>query len=171
MIAWAIVAGALLVSGLLAIRSANLVHAVLWLGAMLAATAAAFVMLGAPFVAGIQLLLYVGGVIVLLIFGVLLTGRHAAGPPQNLGSGKLRAGLTAGGLFAVMAYAILKGGPLAASPIAITTDVLGKDLFGSHVVAFEVLSFLLLAAMLGAIVLGRRRDPGERHAKREEPRP
>jgi NADH-quinone oxidoreductase subunit J len=66
----------LLLAALFVVTSRNLVHAVLWLAVTLATTAVLFVLLQAPFLAGIQILLYTGGVITLMLFGVMLTRRH-----------------------------------------------------------------------------------------------
>jgi len=66
-IGFAIVALGLLVSALRVVTSKNLVHSVLWLGATLVTTAIAYVMLSAPFIASIQILLYTGGVITLML--------------------------------------------------------------------------------------------------------
>jgi len=72
-IGFAIVAASVLLAAIFVIRSVNLVHAVLWLGVTLGGTAVLYAMLGASFLAGVQVLLYVGGVVTLMIFGVMLT--------------------------------------------------------------------------------------------------
>ena len=77
-IAFGIVAACLLLAALFVVTSKNLVHAVLWLAVTLASTAALFVLLQAPFLAGIQILLYTGGVITLMLFGVMLTDATSA---------------------------------------------------------------------------------------------
>ena len=67
----------ILVSALFVVRSSNLIHAVLWLAMTLLGTAALYAQLNAPFLAGVQVLTYVGGVVTLMIFGVMVTRRHA----------------------------------------------------------------------------------------------
>src|SRR5690242_15670140 len=85
------VIGILLLAGALRVVTAkNLVHAVLWLGLTLTATALLFISLGAAFLAGIQLLLYTGGVITLMLFGVMLTRRHDTPHVENEGSPRRR---------------------------------------------------------------------------------
>jgi len=160
-IGFGVVAACTLLSALFVVGSKRLVHAVLWLGLMLAATGVLYVMLDATFLAGIQILLYVGGVVTLMIFGVMLTKRGDQADVQDVPARRLRGGIIAGTLFSVVTAAIvytpLTSPPGAASP---TTRELGIALFGPYALAFEVLSVLLLATMIGAIVLARRRDAG-----------
>jgi len=159
-----LVLGALLAgAGLLAVTTRNLVHAVLWLGVVLAGTAAFFVMLGAQFLATVQVLLYIGGVVTLLIFGVMLTARPTGTAVTRELRGRPRAAVVAIGLFALLAWAILttEGLDAPAAPAAATTSELVDVLFGKDLLAFEVLSLLLLAAMIGAAVIARPRDFGE----------
>jgi NADH-quinone oxidoreductase subunit J len=156
----------LVVAALLAVLSRNLVHGVLWLGAVLAGTAALFVALGAAFLATVQVLLYIGGVVTLLIFGVMLTGRPAGTAVVRQVAHRGRAALVAGVTFAALAAAVLRSdgldGPM---PAAVPTSELAGTLLGKDLLAFEALSLLLLAAMIGAIVLARPRDfTGERQA-------
>jgi NADH-quinone oxidoreductase subunit J len=165
-----------LLSAVAVVRARNLIHAVLWLGLTLLATAVLYAMIGASFLAGLQALLYVGGVVTLMIFGVMLTRRHEGleAPAESAGSG--RAAFVALGLFGVVTWAIHAtptldglGAPVASLP----TAELGRALVHDHVLAFEVLSILLLAAILGAVVIARRRDPGEgrQGARRDVPVP
>jgi NADH-quinone oxidoreductase subunit J len=136
------------------------VHAVFWLAATMVLAAVVFVALDAPFLAGIQLVLYTGGVITLMLFGVMLTHRdpesHIPNPIASTG----RAAVTAGGMLVVLLSAIwttdLSG--FTARPTVTATEV-GRRLMLDHLIAFEALSVLLLAAMVGAIVLARKVDP------------
>ena len=169
-IGFGVVAAIAVLSALLVVRSANLVHAVLWLGITLIDTAVLYGMLGASFLAGVQVLLYVGGVVTLMIFGVMLTRRHDGltvpadrGPP-------LRGAVAAILLFGVVAAAVVRSDlegagavVVAAAPSAASqasTQAIGLELLSTHVLAFEVLSLLLLAAIIGAVVIARRRDHG-----------
>jgi len=172
-IAFGIGSAIALLSAVYVVRTANLVHAALWLGLTLLATAGLYAMLGASFMAGIQVLLYIGGVITLMLFAVMITRRHEglAVPADSKGRG--RAAVAALALFGVVAAAIratpeldaprgLGGSPAeiaAAIPAPVTTSDIGRALLGQHVLAFEVVSVLLLAAVIGAVVIARRRDP------------
>jgi NADH-quinone oxidoreductase subunit J len=162
-IAFVVIALILLVGALRVVTAKNLVHAVLWLGVTLTATALLFVSLQAAFLAGIQLLLYTGGVITLMLFGVMLTRRHETPEVENEGSPRRRLPgfLTAALLLGALAWAVYSTEGL---PTDQTTPVgtaeIGRSFLTDHLLAFEVLSLLLLAAMIGAIVIARRRDYG-----------
>ena len=155
------VAACALLSAVFVVRGADLIRAVLWLGITLVATAALYAMLGASFLAGVQLLLYVGGVMTLMVFGVMITRRHegiAATATDTVNPA--RGALVAAALFALVAAAIVKTDGLDAAPAApLALADLGRAILVEHVLAFEALSLLLLAAVLGAVVIARRRDP------------
>jgi NADH-quinone oxidoreductase subunit J len=151
-------------SAIYVVRTANLVHAALWLGLTLLVTAGLYAMLGASFLAGIQVLLYIGGVITLMLFAVMITRRHEGLVIPAESTGHVRGAIAAVTLFAVVAAAIgatpsldHPAGP-EGLPVQATTADIGRALLGQHVLAFEVVSVLLLAAVIGAIVIARRRD-------------
>lgn len=167
-IAFGIGSAIALLSAVYVVRTANLVHAALWLGLTLLATAGLYAMLGASFLAGIQVLLYIGGVMTLMLFAVMITRRHEGLVVPADSKGRGRAALAALALFGVVAAAIratpeldgprrIGGGP-AELPAQATTADIGRALLGQHVLAFEVVSVLLLAAVIGAVVIARRRD-------------
>ncbi len=172
-IGFAVLASCALVSAYFVARSEDLVHAVLWLAASLLVTAAIYAMLGASVLAGVQALVYVGGVITLMIFGLMITRRHDTAIVRAESQGIVRGGLVASALFALLAWAILAtpglDAPVDVSPLP--PAELGRALVQRHVLAFEVLSVLLLAAMVGAIVIARRRDPGDEPARAPAPSP
>ncbi len=154
-----ILAGLILLGAVRVVACRDLVHAVLWLGVVLVLTAGMFVILGAPFLAGIQLLLYTGGVITLMLFGVMLTRRHHEIGVEIDSSRRLPAAIASAALFGAMASAIFRTDlPAWPSSAPIPAIEIGRAFLTDHLVAFEVLSVLLLAAMIGAIVLGRQRD-------------
>ena len=157
-----VLAGLILLGAVRVVASRDLVRAVLWLGIVLVLTAGMFVMLGAPFLAGIQLLLYTGGVITLMLFGVMLTRRHHEIGVEIDSSRRLPAALGSLALFGAMVSAILRTELPDWSSSAPTPAIeIGRAFLTDHLLAFEVLSILLLAAMIGAIVLGRQRDFGD----------
>ena len=156
-----ILSALVLVPALRVVNARNLVHGVLWLGVTLVGTAAVYLQLSAPFVAAIQVLLYAGGVVILLIFGVMLTRRHDGLAVRALHADAWRGIGVAGALFGALTAAVIRT-PRPAPPIAAGAEPLpslGQSLLTEHVLAFEVLSLLLLAAMIGAVVIARRRDP------------
>ncbi len=157
-----VLAALILLSAVRVVACRDLVHAVLWLAAVLVLTAVMFLMLGAPFLAGIQLLLYTGGAITLMLFGVMLTRRHHEIGVEIDSSRRLPAALASAGLFIAMASAILRTDlPTLTASAPILAIEIGRAFLTDYLVAFEVLSVLLLAAMIGAIVLGRRHDFGD----------
>lgn len=166
LVAQIIVAAVLLFSALRVVTSDNLVRSVLWLAVTLVTTAVVYVMLAAPFMAGIQILLYTGGVVTLMLFGVMLTNRDGGVKVVNESdsASHFRAGSTAATLFSLMTAAILLSEdqlPEGSNEgFEVTTATLGQAFLTDHLLAFEVLSVLLLAAMIGAIVLSRRKDFG-----------
>jgi NADH-quinone oxidoreductase subunit J len=141
------------------VLSRNLVHAVFWLALTLVSTAGLFVRLSAGFMAGAQVLLYAGGVITLMIFGVMLTTRIQGGPivheSKNLARGAVVACAVAVLLFLQILRAPLPV-PVCAPPA--TAADLCRAFLTVFVLPFEALSVLLVAAMVGAIVLARKVD-------------
>jgi NADH-quinone oxidoreductase subunit J len=146
-------------SAALVVTTRQLVHAALWLAVTLGSIAGCFLLLTAEFVAWVQLLIYVGAIVVLLLFGLMLT-RAPIGPSNALDSANkpiaAAVGLaTCGVLVTVLVVgfhsvyldvdAIAKGSP----------RVTGESIFRSWVLPFELLSVLLLAALVGAIALSR----------------
>jgi NADH-quinone oxidoreductase subunit J len=138
------------------VTARNVVHAALYLVVTLATIAAVFLLLAAEFVAWVQVLIYVGAILVLLLFGLMLTrapiGREALDNQQRGLSALVGVGLLAGLVF-------LLWEAFGDARIELTTSStakVGESLFRNFVLPFEVVSFLLLAALIGAIVLARR---------------
>ncbi|MFA9446224.1 NADH-quinone oxidoreductase subunit J [Egicoccus sp. AB-alg6-2] len=151
-------------ASILTVTSKNLVHAALHLAVTLAGIAGVFLVLHADFLALVQLIVYVGAVTVLFLFGLMLTrapiGREAL-DSQNRGLGIA----VAGGLFVTLSTLIVLayGGQTGATPERVPTEAIGTVIFSHWVLPFEALSMLLLAALIGAILLARREagDSGE----------
>jgi NADH-quinone oxidoreductase subunit J len=159
-IGFAAISGVLIISALAVVLTQNLVRAVYWLALALLATAALYAMLDAGFLAGVQVLTYVGGVVTLMIFGVMVTRRHDGGPIPALGENNFRAGLVALVTFAAMASAIVSSHLDEHAVVASHMSVpqLAHSLLDEYLLAFEAASLLLLAAIVGAVVLARRSD-------------
>lgn len=169
-IAFGIVAACVLVAGLQVVTGRNLVHGVLWLGVMLAMTAVLFLLARAPFLAGIQILLYTGGVVTLMLFGVMLTRRLEGVWIENQQSRRIPGAIAAAILFGVLAGSVFTTEGLPARPpTPHPANEIGRAFLTDHLLAFEVLSLLLLAAMVGAIVLARRHDFGAETPGRRAP--
>ncbi|MDX1690410.1 MAG: NADH-quinone oxidoreductase subunit J [Acidimicrobiia bacterium] len=138
----------------------NVVHAALSLVVTLAGSAALFLLLGAEFVAWTVVLVYIGAVIVLFLFGIMITrapiGRDSAELDHRR---RWPAALVALSIFATMAYATtsLYGWSEEIHLDApVRTDSIGEILFSRFVIPFEAVSFVLLAALIGGIVLARK---------------
>ncbi|GGX31262.1 NADH dehydrogenase [Streptomyces malachitofuscus] len=147
-------------AAVITVTTRQLVHAALWLVVALGGLAVEYLLLTAEFIAWVQVLIYVGSVVVLLLFGLMLT-RAPIGRSPDADSGNRWIALAvsvaaAGALVWVVVDAFrttwidLDGAP------AGSTEVTGASLFQHWVLPFEALSVLLLAALVGAIVLSRR---------------
>ncbi len=154
----------MLLSAVQVVRTENLVHSVFWLASVLISMAFAFVLLQAPFLAMIQVVLYTGGVITLMLFGVMLTQRDPNTDVPNPMHRQIPAGLTSLVTLGILLTGIWGTPELNGMKPSFADDfddarAIGRMFLGEQVLAFEVLSVLLLAAMIGAIVLTRRKDP------------
>lgn len=117
-----------------------------------------YVLLGADFLAATQLLIYVGGILVLLLFGVMLTHKiydlDLRTETTQLASGFI----VAAGLFVILAAIALKTEwPALARPPAPTTSAIGRLFLSDYLLPFEAASVLLLVALMGAAMIVRRR--------------
>lgn len=148
---------AMLASGFRVVTSRNVVHAVLFLVATLAGSAGLFLLLGAEFVAWTIVLIYIGAVVVLFLFGIMIT-RAPLGYDVSLDhSRRWPAAMVAAALFGLMAGSMIAFFEDDAIPEGVVrTGNLGTSIFERFVIPFEVISFLLLAALIGGIVLARR---------------
>lgn len=141
------------------VTAKNMVHAALFLVASLASIAGMYLLLGAEFLAWVQVLIYVGAIVVLLLFGLMLTrapiGREALDNQQRGLALIVSLGVLIGLVFLIqLAFG---GQQIELAPTR--TAEAGESLFTNFVMPFEVVSFLLLAALIGAIVLARREEP------------
>ena len=147
-------------AAVLAVTSRRVVHAALWLVVALGALAGVYLALGAEVVALVQLLVYVGAVVVLVLFALMLT-RAPIGVRPDLDAGPGRRIVAA---LAGLGVAGLVGGTLAVAvgDSGVTPDLargrarpLGQAIFGGWLVPFELLSVLLLAALVAALAVSR----------------
>jgi NADH-quinone oxidoreductase subunit J len=147
-------------SALLVAVSDNLVHCALWLVVTLGALAGCYLLLAAEFVAWVQVLIYLGAVVVLLLFALMLTRAPTGSVPDLTGRSRIVAALTAmatGAALVVCFVAGFHGTRVDIRGVDVgRSSSVGSSLFGSWVLPFEVLSVVLLAALVGAIVVSRR---------------
>ena len=143
------------------VTTRNIVHAALYLVGTLLGAAALYILLLAEFVAWVQVLVYVGAIVVLMLFGLMLT-RAPIGRGQFDNNQKVIAAVTAGLMFGVTSWILIDA--FEGEKIDLVRDTgtktaeIGEVIFSSYVLPFEVVSVLLLAALVGAIVIARKDD-------------
>jgi NADH-quinone oxidoreductase subunit J len=153
-----IIAAVMIVSALRVVTTKNVVHAALYLVIVLAGVAAQFILLGAEFIGVTQVLVYIGAIIVLFLFGIMLT-RARLGDDESVARERRvmasRVGLV---LFGVMAAALIADFDDTHVDVAApsTTAQVSDSIFSQYLIPFEVVGMLLLAALIGAIVVARK---------------
>tara|TARA_B100000686_G_C16777010_1_gene969153 strand:+ start:296 stop:793 length:498 start_codon:yes stop_codon:yes gene_type:complete len=155
---FAILALLMIVAAFKVVSTKNIVHAALWLVLVLAGVAGQFLLLGAEFVGVTQILVYIGAVIVLLLFGVMLT-KASIGEEENINMpNRALPAVIATLMFAVMSYAIIdtyRGEKLPEETVTNAATV-SDSIFSDFIIPFEAVSVLLLAALIGAVVIARK---------------
>ncbi|MDQ6797865.1 MAG: NADH-quinone oxidoreductase subunit J [Actinomycetota bacterium] len=157
-IAFGLLAAAMVGAGFRLVTTTNVVRAALFLAVVLGGVAGIFILLGAEFVAWVQVLVYIGAIVVLLLFGVMLT-RAPIGKEGDLDNEqRWTAALVA--LFVLGALATVLADAWGTQEIKFggvqRTAAVSDSIFGTYVVPFELASVLLLAALVGAVALARR---------------
>lgn len=145
----------------------NVIHAALWLVVAFGALAGCYLVLTAEFVAWVQVLIYIGAVVVLMLFGAMLTkapiGRSADLDSANRPVAAV-AGLATAGVLGTLLVSAFHSSYVDVHAVGVGGgQATGESVFRYFVLPFEVASVLLLAALVGAVVLSRRDiGPGER---------
>ena len=161
-IAFGVVAATMVAAAIRLVTTQNVVRAALFLVIVLAGAAAQFLLLSADFVAIVQVLVYIGAIVVLFLFGIMLT-RAPIGRDVGLDNEqRWLAALVGALLLGVIVYVTndafgsdkINFGRIASA--GHTTPSIAVSIFQSYVVPFEVVSVLLLAALVGSIVVARR---------------
>ena len=157
-VAFYLIAAVVVFAGFRVVTSPNVVHAALYLVAVLAGVAGLFLLLGAEFVGITQILIYIGAVIVLFLFGIMLTRSPMGRDLQADHPKRLPAALAAALIGAVTIYSALDyfGDEQLPRESRTTTEEVANSIFSDYIIAFEAVSVLLLAALIGAIVVARR---------------
>jgi NADH-quinone oxidoreductase subunit J len=155
-------AGISLISAVLVITQRNPVHSALALILGLLAQAGLYLMLYAPFVAGVQIILYAGGIMVLFLFVIMLVNLERANREEQFNKQWLVGTAAAAALGFLFITVYLKGNALwhekASLPIeSSNTQEIGTLLYGQYMFAFEIASLLLLVAIIGAVVMAKKR--------------
>jgi NADH-quinone oxidoreductase subunit J len=148
------------------VTTKNVVHAALWLVFVLSGVAAMFILLASEFVGITQVLVYIGAIVVLFLFGIMLT-RAELGKSDDLDNDAMQKGVAAvvslalAGLLGYVLWDAFQDQHLelaghTTSGLGQTTAQVSDSIFSTYLVPFEAASVLLLAALIGAIVLARR---------------
>jgi NADH:ubiquinone oxidoreductase subunit 6 (subunit J) len=147
-------------SALAVVLTKNLFHAVLWLALALTGTAGIFLLLDAEFLAAVQLLLYAGGIVTVVVFAIVVTERLVGERISQTSRGLAGGAAVAIVLAALIVNAIMRG-PLTAirAPMDLDlTALIGETVLTRFVLPFELLALLMLAGLMGALYFARPED-------------
>ena len=165
-------AGLAVLSGVLVVTMRNAVHSAVFLITSLLATAGLYLTLDAEFLFVVQIILYVGGIMVLFVFVIMLVNLDVALHQVQFNRQTWVAGLLSMALLAELlaAVALARSNPsgtaflaaphapaAAAATVAGNTEQIGMLLFQQYVIPFEIASILLLVALVGAVVMGKKK--------------
>ncbi|MGH8776609.1 MAG: NADH-quinone oxidoreductase subunit J family protein [Jiangellaceae bacterium] len=161
-VAFVLLGAVALGSGFLVVTTTRIVHAALWLAVCLGAVGGCFLLLTAELLAWVQVLIYVGAVVILVLFALMLTSAPIGPAPPAPKSRMIVAAIVAAATGAALLVTTVGG--LGDEVIDLDRaevgggEAIGSALFRGWVLPFEALSVLLLAALVGAIVLSKGRD-------------
>ena len=147
-------------AALAVVTNKNILHSAFYLILAFVGVASIFVLLEAPFIAVVQVLVYIGAIAILIIFAIMLTRRLLSKDLIQRNAQWGLSALGATGLFLVLGWIVYSVN----WPVKLLTvpedpiSVLGQELLSTYVVPFEIASVLLLAALVGAILIGRERE-------------
>ena len=152
----------MLIGGLAVITRKNPVHSALALIVTLLAQASIYLMLYAPFVAGVQIILYAGGIMVLFLFVIMLVSIDRSVKERQFNSQWIVGMIAATALGGLFIAVFMKGKnifPEHALPVIENdnTQKVATMLYGQYMFAFEIASLLLLVAIIGAVVMAKKR--------------
>ena len=153
-----IIAALVIASGFWVVFSPNLIHSAVSLLFTLFGTAGLYIFLYADFIAATQVVIYVGGILVLIIFGVMLTNRIDTPSIAASSANQFIGGLGALAIFVIQVGIIFNTSWKIGEPQSreSTIDTIGKLLLNEYLLPFEIVSILLLAALMGSALLSRR---------------
>src|SRR5262245_64808063 len=163
--------GAIMVlSAIFVITSRNVVHSAMFLAGTLLSVAGIFLTLHAEFLAGVQVIVYVGGILVLFVFVIMLIAVERSAHERQYNRQWTIAVVTSAILIAEIVYGLYRGKdsfilPPAVIPPAVpatgNSELVGTALYTSYLLPFEIASILLLVGIVGAVVLAKKRTPAE----------
>jgi NADH-quinone oxidoreductase subunit J len=147
-------------SALGVVLTKNLFHSVLWLALGLVSTAGVFLLLDAEFLAAVQVLLYAGGVITVVVFAIVVTEKLVGEKISHTSKRLVGGAIVAAGVLGMVASAIPRAGLDRARPemVGETTRAIGMSLLTKYLLPFELLAVLLLAGLIAASYFARPED-------------
>lgn len=158
-VAFAVIAASMVAGAVGVVTVRNVVHAALFLVLVLGGVAGQYLLLSAEFVAWVQVLVYIGAVIVLFLFGIMLTRAPLRNDPGLDNDQRAGALIVSAGLLALLVSLLVRtfgSRPVGLEePVAKAADV-ADSIFLTYVIPFELVSVLLLVALIGSIVLARK---------------
>jgi NADH-quinone oxidoreductase subunit J len=164
LVAFGILSATALVSAILVITRRNVVHSVIWLIVTLFAVAGIYLMQHAEFLFAAQVILYVGGIMVLFLFVVMLVHVDVSMRQARFARQWQLALLTALLVMGQLGYALYNRGhglglpaPLVVSEPLRNTQAVGQTLYQNYMLPVEIASILLLVAMIGAVVMAKKK--------------
>jgi NAD(P)H-quinone oxidoreductase subunit 6 len=145
-------------SALMVAFSRNIIYSAFSLLGTFAGVAGLYVFLGADFVAAVQLLIYVGGILILILFAVMLTHRITDVEITNRAAGRIPALIVTGVFIYLLVQTVRETPWVKAKEIVYqpTTAIIGDLFLDSYLLPFELASLVLLAALIGAVVISRK---------------
>jgi NADH-quinone oxidoreductase subunit J len=157
-----LLSGLAVISGVLVITRRNAVHSALALIVTLLSVSGLYLMLYAPFVAGVQIIVYAGGIMVLFLFVIMLVNLERTGKERQFNRIWPVGVVAAAALLGLFVSVYVKGKTLFPEhglPLAEgdNTQKIGVMLYGNYMFAFEIASLLLLVAILGAVIMAKKK--------------
>jgi NADH-quinone oxidoreductase subunit J len=143
----------------LALTRANAAHALIYLIVSLLAVAVLFFLMGAPFAAALEIVIYAGAIMVLFVFVIMMLNEGEGGTAREREWLSVRNWIVPGILSALLLLELilaLNHAPATTGGVAVSPKEVGLALFGPYVLAVEIASMLLLSGLVGAYHLGRR---------------
>jgi NADH:ubiquinone oxidoreductase subunit 6 (subunit J) len=147
-------------SALMVVLTKNLFHSVLWLALALTGTAGVFLLLEAEFLAAVQLLLYAGGIVTIVVFAIVVTEK-LVGERLSQVSRRIAGGAAVAAALAWLILSAIMERPLATTRPPMTGDVtktIGETVLTRFALPFELLAVLMLAGLMSAIYFARPED-------------
>ena len=158
-------AALILISAVLTITRRNVVHCAIFLIGALLGVAGLFLLQGAEFLAGVQIILYIGGVVVLYLFVIMLVPVSEEARQRRFANQKWLGLLAGAVLIAELGVLLSRGGgafrlaesvaPAALGEVGNNSEMVGQVLFSEYLLPFELASILLLVAIIGAVVMAK----------------